>query len=535
MIRRSNACAASPRPGSRPPPGSRRALHDLHHEAGWPSLRTLAGAAGCSRTTVSPVFSAPRLPTWGVVELLVEAMGGDPTYFHGLWLAAGTPEAPGFDPGIAGRKDELAVLRAHLESGSGLLLVTGEAGIGKTRLVATAQRCTPDVLVLQAGACHFPRRRLCCRSPTFSEQRGAVTVAPCSTAALTSLPAVRWTLAGAAAPRAGGGPSRRRVGPSAPVPGRERGAVGDGISATCLGRRGPALGGRRHARPHRAPRRLRFLRAAAGRHLRVEDPATPASVAEWRLRLQRRERDRAGPRSAEPGGDRATRSSCSPAPRRRQTLRTGSTTLARSSVFTEQLVSSEGATCLACSPTCSTRGSASWRGLNGPWPRRWRSSIAPSRRPRSGRWPTCRARSSWPACDSCAAGCWRMWPRWRGGTAPPLLGEAIRRRLTATETMARHRRPRRPCPSDVGIAAEIAEHWRRAGDLHQSWSGRRERPARRTTGSPRPSRRTCGSGCSPGPAEQEAVDVVGDPAVRRVEAYAGASGHSSTTRAPSAR
>jgi hypothetical protein len=33
------------------------ALHDLHHDAGWPSLRTLAGAAGCSYMTVSRVFT----------------------------------------------------------------------------------------------------------------------------------------------------------------------------------------------------------------------------------------------------------------------------------------------------------------------------------------------------------------------------------------------------------------------------------------------------------------------------------------------
>jgi hypothetical protein len=45
---------ALPRPEL--PPGPRRelndALHDLHHQAGWPSLRTLAAAAGCSHTTV---------------------------------------------------------------------------------------------------------------------------------------------------------------------------------------------------------------------------------------------------------------------------------------------------------------------------------------------------------------------------------------------------------------------------------------------------------------------------------------------------
>ena len=49
------------------------ALHELHHQAGWPSLRTLAAEVGCSHTTVSHVFSSTRIPAWGTVELLVEA------------------------------------------------------------------------------------------------------------------------------------------------------------------------------------------------------------------------------------------------------------------------------------------------------------------------------------------------------------------------------------------------------------------------------------------------------------------------------
>src|SRR5687768_16299504 len=68
------------------PPGPHRdlvdALHGLHHHAGWPSLRVLAREAACSPTTVSAVFSSPRLPSWGVLELLVEAMGGDVEAFR---------------------------------------------------------------------------------------------------------------------------------------------------------------------------------------------------------------------------------------------------------------------------------------------------------------------------------------------------------------------------------------------------------------------------------------------------------------------
>lgn len=44
--------------------------------------------AGCSHTTVSHVFSQPRLPSWGSVELIVESMHGDVAAFHERWLAA---------------------------------------------------------------------------------------------------------------------------------------------------------------------------------------------------------------------------------------------------------------------------------------------------------------------------------------------------------------------------------------------------------------------------------------------------------------
>jgi len=139
------------------PPGAQRALvdalHALHHEAGWPSLRWLAREAGFSHTTVSTVFSSPRLPSWGVLELLVEAMDGDVGEFHDLWLTASSVDpAPPLAPRVAGRRAELAAVRRHLGSGRGLLLVTGEAGIGKTRLVDTAMGSAGDTFVAR-GAC----------------------------------------------------------------------------------------------------------------------------------------------------------------------------------------------------------------------------------------------------------------------------------------------------------------------------------------------------------------------------------------------
>ena len=139
------------------PPGPRRdlvaALHDLHHRAGWPSLRTLAREAGCSHTTVSNIFSSPRLPPWGVLELLVEAMDGETADFHQLWLASGEPVMPTRTTAarIAGRRDELLAVRRHLDSGTGLLLVTGEAGIGKTALVTAAAAVTETFVATGAS------------------------------------------------------------------------------------------------------------------------------------------------------------------------------------------------------------------------------------------------------------------------------------------------------------------------------------------------------------------------------------------------
>jgi len=132
------------------------ALHRLHHEAGWPSLRAMAREVGCSPTTVSTVFSSPRLPSWGVLELVIEALDGDAEDFHELWCAAGEPDAavaPRRRVQLAGRRRELAALGRHLSHGDGrLLLVTGEAGIGKTALVDAAGQLADGVVVV-AGSC----------------------------------------------------------------------------------------------------------------------------------------------------------------------------------------------------------------------------------------------------------------------------------------------------------------------------------------------------------------------------------------------
>lgn len=147
--------SALPRPDL--PPGPHRdlndALHELHHRAGWPSLRTLARAAGVSHTTVSNLFSSTRLPGWGVVELVTEAMSGDTAELHRVWLAATAPvlvAPPGRLPAasrMAGRRVEADLLVGHLETGKGLVVVAGEAGIGKTTLLRAATgRCSMPVM-----------------------------------------------------------------------------------------------------------------------------------------------------------------------------------------------------------------------------------------------------------------------------------------------------------------------------------------------------------------------------------------------------
>ena len=135
--------SALPRPDL--PPGPHRdlvaALHDLHHRAGWPSLRALA-AAPASPTPPSPRSSPrPALPTWGTLELLVEAMDGDTAPLPRAVARRHRAHRRDRPCGATDRRTraELAAVRRHLETGTGLLLVTGEAGIGKTTLVAAAR------------------------------------------------------------------------------------------------------------------------------------------------------------------------------------------------------------------------------------------------------------------------------------------------------------------------------------------------------------------------------------------------------------
>ncbi|MGY0232867.1 ATP-binding protein [Longispora urticae] len=77
-------------------------LHALHHRAGWPSLRDMAREVGCSHTTISVAMSGTRVPRWGLLELIVETLAGDPEEFRALWLAATRSEHSGRRAGRAG-------------------------------------------------------------------------------------------------------------------------------------------------------------------------------------------------------------------------------------------------------------------------------------------------------------------------------------------------------------------------------------------------------------------------------------------------
>ena len=130
------------------------ALHRLHGRAGRPSLRTIARRGGCSHTTVSHVFTHPQLPAWDTLESIVKALSGDPVDLRELWLAAtrdGARRLPPPGRAIAGRRAELIVVRRHLETGNGLVVVAGPAGIGKTTLVQTASQQVSTFVARAAG------------------------------------------------------------------------------------------------------------------------------------------------------------------------------------------------------------------------------------------------------------------------------------------------------------------------------------------------------------------------------------------------
>lgn len=83
------------------------ALHDLHWQAGQPSVRDLVGLVGgkvvAGRSRIHDAFCSDRLPAWGLIQILTEALaskipGAEPAIeelrLHQLWLAASGHSTP---------------------------------------------------------------------------------------------------------------------------------------------------------------------------------------------------------------------------------------------------------------------------------------------------------------------------------------------------------------------------------------------------------------------------------------------------------
>jgi tetratricopeptide (TPR) repeat protein len=70
-------------------------LRRLHLHSGSPSLREIQKrtSRGISHTTARAILRCEKLPGWGQLELLVEALGGEVEEFRRLWLAARDPDS----------------------------------------------------------------------------------------------------------------------------------------------------------------------------------------------------------------------------------------------------------------------------------------------------------------------------------------------------------------------------------------------------------------------------------------------------------
>jgi chromosome segregation ATPase len=66
----------------------------LYRIRGLPSYRELAKNLGISHSTVGNVLRCERLPSWGQLQQVIDALQGDVREFHGAWLAVKEAQDP---------------------------------------------------------------------------------------------------------------------------------------------------------------------------------------------------------------------------------------------------------------------------------------------------------------------------------------------------------------------------------------------------------------------------------------------------------
>ncbi|MFJ9695263.1 hypothetical protein [Kitasatospora sp. NPDC101183] len=116
-------------------------LRELHLNAGEPSTRRIAArtAGAVSHSTVHQALTGKRLPRWGALELIVEALGGEAEEFRKAWKAArlqesGPEEEQHVDPVSTGERYRLMEWNEVLRGRGNVARHIAERLIGEGRV-----------------------------------------------------------------------------------------------------------------------------------------------------------------------------------------------------------------------------------------------------------------------------------------------------------------------------------------------------------------------------------------------------------------